>query len=344
MELSERKRRILRAVVDDYIRTAEPVGSSYILNQHKFGISSATIRNEMADLEEQGYLDKPHTSAGRVPSLLGYRVYVDELMQQYTLTMREIALMREALSKRYLELGNIVNDISNTISHLTNLTTLVSTPVAKANRLKSIRFVPIDDVSFVMLLVTSEGVVKNTTIRAKTPVDAQILERLGNYLNNVFSDTELSSITKEALDSQKEMIPMADDLITPIFDYLYRATHALSGFDVIHCGENSIFDYPEFQSVERTKGFFELLRHMDKDIIQSALSESSGTVSILMGDDNPRLKELGLSVVLSKYSIDGKGNGGIAIIGPARMDYPRVVAMLDFLSDNLHKYLNDSEE
>lgn len=340
MELNERKRQILRAIVDDYIRTAEPVGSSYILNKHNLGISSATIRNEMAYLEEMGYLDKPHTSAGRVPSSLGYRAYVDELMQRYTLTVSEIEKMRSSLKKSYLELGNILKDISNTVAHLTNYTTLVSTPYVMTNKIKSIRLVPLDEKSFVMIVVNSGGIVKNTTIALKSNIDLSLLERLGNYLNHTFCEKDISTITESFIDEQKSMIPLSDELINPVFGFLTDVIKSLVGFEVSAIGGANILNYPEFKNINRTKEYFDFIENIDKEFIKDILKDDK--INILIGDENPRLKELGLSMVISNYKINDSMMGGIAIIGPTRMDYSKVVATIDYLKNNLNKYLTDN--
>lgn len=341
LELSDRKRRILRAIVDDYIRTAEPVGSSYILNKHKLGISSATIRNEMAYLEETGYLDKPHTSAGRVPSSLGYRVYVDELMQRYTLTVREIEEMRSSLKKSYLELGNILKDISNTVAHLTNYTTLISTPCISRSSLKSIRLVPLDEKSFVMIVVNNSGIVKNTTITVKNGVDQKVLKRLGNYLNLTFCGREINDISSDFILAQKEIMPLPDEIMNPVMGFLSEVVNTFSGFDISAIGQANILNYPEFKDVNRTKEFFNFVGNIDKNFIREKLTDDK--ISILIGDENPNLKELGLSMVISNYKIKDGIIGGIAIVGPTRMDYSKVVATLDYLKKNLDKYLDGTD-
>lgn len=342
MELNDRKRQILRAIVDDYIRTAEPVGSSYILNKHNLGISSATIRNEMAYLEEMGYLDKPHTSAGRVPSSLGYRAYVDELMQRYTLTVSEIEKMRSSLKKNYIELGNILKDISNTIAHLTNYTTLVSTPYVTATKIKSIRLVPLDEKSFVMIVVNSGGIVKNTTITIKSGIELSLLERLGNYLNHTFCERDISLITPDFIEEQRNMIPVSDEIINPVFAFLSDVIKSLVGFEVSATGGANILNYPEFKNINRTKEFFDFIENIDKEFIKDIIKDDK--ISILIGDENPYLKELGLSMVVSNYKISDGMMGGIAIIGPTRMDYSKVVATLDYLKNNLNKYLTKGDD
>lgn len=338
MDLSDRKRLILRAIVDDYIHTAEPVGSSYILSKYDLGISSATVRNEMAYLEEKGYLDKPHTSAGRVPSSLGYRVYVDELMQRYTLTVNEIEELKSSLLSQYRELGNVVSDISKTIAHMTNYTTIVSTPVIKSSRLKNIKFVVIDNHNLVMILVSSDGVVKSTTLHTGHDIDALSIERLGNFLNASFAEKPFTELTYDYLETQRCLIPISDELLDKIFDFIGVSAKSFIDFDILKSGEANILNFPEFKNIERTKEFFDFIKNMDKTYLTGSFTEGSD-VKVLIGDENPSLKKLGLSMVVSDYTLKDGAKGGIAIIGPTRMDYSKVVATLDYIKNNLNKFL-----
>ena len=339
MDLSERKKQILRAIVDGYIRTAEPVGSSYVLQNNDLGISSATIRNEMAYLEETGYLDKPHTSAGRVPSSMGYRFYVDELMQKYQFTVNEIDRMEDALSKRYSELSNIIKDISNTVSYLTNYTALVSTPITLSSRISCIKFVPIDKHSMVMIIIASDGGVRNTVITAPYELNPDVLGRLEEYLNNIFSNMQFEDVNEEFLRVQRDNIPMEDALINDIFSFISSVSEAQNSFDVINSGLANMLNYPEFSNVEKTKKFFGFIKDIDRDFFAKRVSGDRDTIEVVIGDEEPILKELGLSMVISNYDLGNGQRGGIAIIGPTRMDYSKVVATLDYMKKNTTKYL-----
>lgn len=343
MDLSERKKQILRAIVDGYIRTAEPVGSSYVLNNNDLGISSATIRNEMAYLEETGYLDKPHTSAGRVPSSLGYRFYVDELMQKYQFTVNEIDRMEDALSKRYSELSNIIKDISNTVSYLTNYTALVSTPITQSSRISCIKFVTIDRYSMVMIIISDDGAVRNTVITAPYELNADVLQRLEDYLNNIFSNMQFEDITVDFLSEQRENIPMEDALINDIFDFIRTVSEAQNSFDVINSGLANMLNYPEFSNVEKTKKLFGFIKDIDRDFFAKRVTGDRDTIEVVIGDEEPILKELGLSMVISNYDLGNGQRGGIAIIGPTRMDYSKVVATLDYMKKNTTKYLGSGK-
>ena len=331
MELSDRKKKILQAIIDDYIVTAEPVGSSYILNSHDLGISSATVRNEMAALEKLGYLEKPHTSAGRVPSGLGYRVYVNELMREYSLTLAEINQIKVAMQRQYLEFNKLIANISNVLSGLTNYTTLFTMPTAAAYMIGSIKLIPVDSKSFVMLVVTSNGVVKNTQITISKPYEPEVLERLSNWLNNRFSGVSVDMITKELLEDEKELIPADTHLLESVFSYLEEAVMQLSEVDLELTGTTNIFNHPEFNDIDRAKDFLTFVKKDNRQDLIEVINNTSDDVSVIIGDENPVLKDHNLSMVVSNYNMGDGLKGKLAIIGPTRMDYAKAISTLNYL-------------
>ena len=338
MELSERRRKILQAIVNDYISTAEPVGSSAISKKYDLGISPATIRNEMALLEEQGFLDKPHTSAGRVPSYLGYRVYVNELMQEYRLTLNEMNKIKFSMQKKYIELNKMVSDLSLMMSSLTNYPTVVTSTTNDSVRLKTIRLIYIDEFSYAMIIVTDDGTVKNATIRGKTRLDMEIIEKLSNYLNDKFAGADISLFTEEYLEYEKSLVPIDNSLANSIFEFLSNTITELQDIDMVMYGADSIFNYPEFNDVNKVKDVLKFIDSGKNDFIKSAIKDGDNKIQIYMGDDNPALKEKDLSVVVSNYSIDEHRKGAIAIIGPTRMDYSKVISTLEYITKNLKDY------
>lgn len=339
MELNERKKKILQAIVDDYIQTAEPVGSSYLLGSHNLGVSSATVRNEMALLEELGYLDKPHTSAGRIPSYLGYRTYVNELMQEYRLSLQEINQIKLALQQQYLELGKLIATISNMMSKLTQYTAIVTTPAASSSQIKNIKLIGIDDYSFVMIVVTSDGNVKNQTIRTQKPIDGGVLERLSNYMNQKFSDVEIETLTRETLEQERALIPAENGLLDPVFDFLNSTVEELSDVDVVTTGMTNIFHHPEFNNIDRTKDFLNFLKKDNKQYLRKVLQSGGEKTDVIIADEDPILKEHDLSLVVSNYSLGGGVKGKLAVIGPTRMDYAKVVSTLDYLTACLNGFI-----
>lgn len=332
MELSERKKKILQAIIDDYIASAEPVGSSHILKHHNLGVSSATIRNEMASLEEAGYLEKPHTSAGRVPSYLGYRVYVDQLMNEYRLSMAEINQITAALHKRYIELRRAIDSISDIMSALTDYTAIYTTPASAGIVISNIKLIPVDAKSFVVLAVCSDGSVKNRTIRTAKSCEPDVLEKLSNYLSYRFSGWDASEFTPEVLSAEKAFIPVDESVIDSVFDFLCDIAAESENVDVVMNGTTNIFKHPEFNDIGRTKEFLNFIKKDNSKIIKSLLSGTGDSTSVIIGNENPVLKDKDISLVVSNYSLGGSMKGKLAIIGPTRMDYAKVISTLDYLT------------
>ena len=331
MELSERKKKILQAIIDDYIVSAEPIGSSSILNSHNLGLSSATVRNEMAALEKLGYLEKPHTSAGRVPSGLGYRVYVNELMNEYRLTLGEINQIKIAMERKYMEFNKLISGVSDMLSLLTNYTTVFTMPSASSYTIGSIKLIPIDSRSFVMIIVTSNGVVKNTQISVSGSYKTDILEKLSNWLSNRFVGMSVEMITKESLDSEKDILPVDSNLINPIFEYLANVASELNDVDIQLSGTTNIFNHPEFNNIDKAKDFLTFVKKDNIQGLKQLMANTGDDVSIIIGDENPVLKEHNLSMVVSNYNMGDGFSGKLAIIGPTRMDYAKAVSTLNYL-------------
>jgi len=345
IELSERKEKILQAIIDSYIMTAEPVGSNHILENYDLGVSSATVRNEMAALEEAGYLEKTHISSGRVPSVLGYRTYVNQLMKEYSLSLNEINQIKLALGRQYAEVNKIFSELSNIISLLTNYTTIFTMPMSSGYTIYSVKLIPIDEKSFVMIVVLNDGIVKNRSMRVRNPFEPEILEKLSNYLNSKFVGVSLAALSKDILDEEKNLIPVDGYILDVIFKFLEELAGDIDNCDIVLSGTTNIFKHPEFNDINRTKDFLSFMRKDNgseiKEIINKANLEKA--VSVIIGDENPQLKDHGLSMVVSDYNLGNNLSGKMAIIGPTRMDYAKVISTLGYLSQNLRN-LNESEE
>ena len=343
MELSDRKKKILRAIIDDYIASAEPVGSSHILQNYDLGVSSATIRNEMASLEEAGYLEKPHTSAGRVPSYLGYRVYVDQLMSEYRLSMAEINQISTALRRKYIEMRNSIDSISDVISALTDYAAIYTTPTSSALFVTNIKLIAVDEKSFVALVVASDGSVKNRTIRTSRAYSPDVLDKLSNYLSHRFSHYDARDFDPIMLAKEKPLIPVEDELIDPVFEFLVDLADEAENVDVVLNGTTNIFKHPEFNDIDRTKSFLNFLKKGNSQMLKNLLSETGDSTSVIIGDENPVLKDKDISLVVSNYSLGGGLKGKLAIIGPTRMDYAKVISTVDYLTACINDIINDSK-
>ncbi len=345
MELSERKEKILRAIVDEYIMSAEPVGSAYILESHDLGVSSATVRNEMAALEEAGYLEKTHTSSGRVPSVLGYRTYVNSLMKEYSLTLNEIRQIKNAMARQYMGFDKILSDMSEMMSFLTNYTAVFTTPVSSKYNIRQVKLIPVDQNSFVMLVVLNESVVKNRTMKVKKPYEVEVLEKLSNYLNTKFAGINLNAITDDILEEEKALVPVESGILDLIFNFFSDLVQEIQDCDIVYSGTTNIFNHPEFNDINRTKDFLNFMRSDNRKEIKEIMSKANENkdVSVIIGEENPLLKEHGLSMVVSDYSLGDDLSGKMAIIGPTRMDYAKVISTLQYMSQNLKGLINPEE-
>ncbi len=272
MELSERKLKILQAIISDFIRTAEPVGSRSISKNYDLGISPATIRNEMSDLEELGFLTHPHTSSGRVPSEKAYRLYVNELMNKRELTAAEKGAITEELMNNVAELENLVKRAAHVLSEITNLTAFALTPRKEEDTLKYINLLPLDEYTVVLMLVADSGKVSNTTLRLAKPASEETLRILAktmtyNYRGKTLSEALTFDIIK-AIKADAEAMAMFENDIVPSF---VRTLEDMLNVNLYMDGLTNIFSLPEYNDVSRARMFLEMVNKKDdsKTLIRS---------------------------------------------------------------------------
>lgn len=339
MSLSNRKKMILQALVDDYIATAEPVGSRTIVKRHDIGLSPATIRNEMADLEELGYLDKPHTSAGRIPSHEGYRFYVDSLMQEYRLSTNELQRLHSMMEFRLSEIDRIISKASEAIAKLSEYTTFAMAPVQMESYIKSIRLLLIETCNMLMFIVTNEGLIKNRAVKVSANVSEEYLKKLSEIINAKISGlrsnlVNLTSIfeLKQAVAEHGEIIEAVDEFIKDAFEQKAK---------VYLDGAANIFKYPEYRDLDRAREFLNFID--DEENLQKIMLKSpkGKTVVISIGDENEIVEMKDSSLIMAHYDA-GKGlTGKIGIVGPTRMDYSKIVSYLRCISDGVSKMIKD---
>lgn len=338
MRLGERKRKILRAVVDDYIMTGEPVGSRTIAKRYNLGISSATIRNEMADLEEMGYLEQPYTSAGRIPSDLGYRLYVDELMDKYEISSDFLKL---ELNLDSMNLEDIVKYMTKLLSKVTSYTSAAITPQLKKYILKGIYLLPIDKKMVLLLVVTSTGINRECLINLDRELEQGILEKVSNIINDKFAEKEIENFAFDIMDKILVELKAYDyeNEIRQILSLLHRNLKALYNKEIFLSGTNNILNFPEYNDVNKAKLFFSVLE--DKEALLDVLEpDTSTSIKITIGKENKyeELKEC--SVLKATYSVDDKVLGSIGFIGPKRMEYSKLIAILNKICEDLNTLLS----
>lgn len=324
--MDERKIKILQAIIDDYIDTAEPVGSRTIAKKYDLGISSATIRNEMSDLEEMGYLVQLHSSSGRIPSDKGYRLYVDKLMKHTDISQEEELMIKNMiLSPSIYEMEKAIKQSVLLLSTLTRLTCVVRAPSVRKSFLKSIQLLYIDKLDVLLVVLTDNGVIKNNVIRVKAIVDNEKISKLNDILNVFLKGLTIEEISHnlivELKDSLKDHEEIIDTLVESVFESLNE-----SGTTAVYLeGVRNIFDYPEYRDIEKAKNFLTLLD--DKQNIKSLLGSEQG-VSVSIGSENFLDEAKECSIITAVYGIKGRTLGSIGIIGPTRMNYSKTIAIL----------------
>ncbi len=336
MELGERKRKILQAIIDDYIETAEPVGSRSISKRHDMGLSPATIRNEMADLEEMGYLDKPHTSAGRIPSQLGYRFYVDSLMNRYSMNDVEKEALRRAMGLRIRMFDQLMEEASAALSKITHYTTIASMERSDRVIIRGVRLFPIDYRVAILVLMTDDGSEQNCTVKIPQGVTEKEISQISAYLDTYLHNVCLQDISLPMLTEMKKMLARYPELYASVVDFLEECMEKVRESEVFVDGASHILNHPEYSDLSRARDLLSFLD--DRDNLHSLMEEthSEHPISIKIGSENKIEEMKNCSVVISHYNIGDKLTGRIGIIGPTRMDYAKVVSLLEGVTDRLN--------
>ena len=332
MELTERKKQILRAIVDSYIRTAEPVGSKTISQLPGMDFSPATIRNEMADLTSMGLLEQPHTSAGRVPSAAGYRLYVDELMQDYRLSMDETKTINQAMEVKMQEVDKMISQVGKLVSKMTVLPAYAVAARSSQRTVKRFDLILAEAGSFILVVMLSDNQVQNKLIRLPLDVSQEDLRLLSAVLNASLTELTADEITPELLAKVTRSAAGAASLVPVIVDYtveLLKKTHS----EVYMTGQAKLLGQPEYHDVEKAQ---EVLTSLDEDVISNLPATlSSGTTQILVGPENVAKELKDSSVVITKFDIGDGMQGMIGVVGPTRMDYAKITARLSYFAENL---------
>lgn len=336
--LNERKFKILQAIIHDYIETAEPVGSRTLSKKYDLGVSPATIRNDMADLEELGYITQPYTSSGRIPSDKGYRLYVDKFMfLKKTPNFKKDLLELEILNK-ISEIDQILQYSSKLLSQVTNYTTVAVAPQIKESKLKHIQFVPIDSENVLAIIVTDSGTVKKPIIRLDKKISESNFEAISNFLNDKLYGMPIENIEQSLIEILNHEFKSLSNTIDKIIPEMFRSLDEINNMDMFLNGTMNIFNFPEYNNILKARSFLEFLeeRHILNDLITSFNTEG---LNISIGSENIYKEVKDCSLITATYKIDNKTLGWLSVIGPTRMEYSNVVSIMAeanrFISDLL---------
>jgi len=333
MLLTDRQLLILQVIVDDFIRSAQPVGSRSLSKKGEISFSSATIRNEMADLEELGYIEKTHTSSGRVPSEKGYRYYVDHLLSPQVLNPKDISIIQSIFAEKIFEFETIIQKAAKILSELTNYTSIVLGPAVSINKLKKIQIIPLNKETAVAIFVTDTGHVENRTFSVPASIDASDIEKTVNILNERLSGVPLeeldNKIYKEVATLLRQHIHNYDFMLHTIADSFKMPVTEKLFFG----GKTNMLSQPEFHDFAKIRN---LLMMIDQDEwIYNLIRKDSAGIHVKIGRENKISAMEDCSLITATYSVGSANLGTIAILGPTRMEYSRVISLLKFLSRDL---------
>jgi heat-inducible transcriptional repressor len=336
MALSERKLKILQAIISDFINSAEPIGSRTLSKKLGISISPATIRNEMSDLEDMGYLTHPHTSAGRVPSDKAYRLYVNSLMDKYELQDEDKEKISARLSNKFDELDKALANAAEILSELTNLTSFALTPGIDSNKLKYINLIPVDETNLVMMLVTESGKVSNKVVKTTEAYSREKIEFLSKFLTVNYKGKKLSDIITEDIlhNCEKELSNMGK-IVENVMPNFLNTLESMMNVELYLDGLTNIFAIPEYNNIERAKIFLEII-NKKKELTEVLLNRDSGVI-ITIGNENSSEAIQECSLITASYCVDGKCIGKLGVIGPTRMNYGEITSIIEYMTENLSK-------
>ncbi|MDP4159531.1 MAG: heat-inducible transcriptional repressor HrcA [Bacillota bacterium] len=338
MQMDERKRKILRAIVQDYIATAEPIGSRTIARKFDLGVSPATIRNEMADLEDLGYIEQPHTSAGRIPSDAGYRYFVDCLMDPQVLNDEEKEIIERESTKRIQQIQEVISHTSKLLSELTNLTSIVLGPHKAKSAFGKMHFLPYQPGQVIMVIVKENGVVENHIVDVGENITAEELQKVAGVFNQKMRGYSLDHVKRSLLHEiyselsrQRHLIDNTLDMLSTILDDSEEEDRVYLG------GTLNILNQPEFKDLSKVKTLFKVFE--ENEPLKKLLHPNQEGLNVTIGGENTLKEFQDCSVISANYKVNGITIGAVGVLGPTRMDYAKAIAIVDFMTRSLTEVL-----
>ncbi len=341
MDLNQRKLSILKSIIDEYIDKGEPVGSKHLVEYGNISLSPATIRNEMSELEEMGYLDKPHTSAGRIPSNAAYRVYVEQLMESYRLNVEELELLNELTRYKTDELNKLMERAGKVFSEITHCASLSLMRSTGANCVSRYDVMPIDETSFLLAIILPDNSVKSKHIKTQTKLNHNDVQLVKEILNKRLCNVPIDSVSiTEIMELEKEFGHLGA-LVNMLVKSIYSCVCDVGGNDVKIEGISNLLNYPEFKNIDRVKNLISMVEQKGttfKNVLdmQNADSSSSNTeLKIYIGDENTSNELSDTSMVFCSLPLGNGNDVVLGILGPKRMDYGKVISALKIFAENL---------
>lgn len=332
--LDERKRKILQAIINDYISTAEPIGSRTIARKYDLGISSATIRNEMADLELLGYIEQLHTSSGRIPSVKGYRLYVDDLLALPAITENEMNLIRNWYNAKVRRIEEVFQETAKIISRMTKNVSLVLAPQLSQATFRCLQFLPLDEHRVIVVVMTDAGFVENKIIVIPAGTTLEDFQRISLTINQHLSGQSLDSIKPSVLKKIRADVMRDAGWFETVIEAIAQALTVEKNERVYLGGTTQLFSQPEFRDVDRVKNILLMLE--EEQLLCDILHSHDGNgIAVTIGEENKYSGIQDCSMISATYHLDGQVIGTVAVLGPTRMEYGRIMSLLDFMNSHL---------
>ena len=343
MELTERKKKVLRCIVELYIRTAEPVGSKAIAEMPDMNYSSATIRNEMADLTTMGYLEQPHTSAGRIPSPAGYRLYVDELMADYRLSMDEAHSINTAIEEKMQRVDKMVEKVAKLVSQATDLPAISMASRPAGATVKRFELILAGSGSVILVLMLSNDEVVNKLIKLPVETGETELKLLSAVLNAAMAEMPAEEFTASLMERIMNSAGSAAALVPVIVEFTAETLRRSSTTNMAVAGQARLLQHPEYRDIDKAQ---RMLTTLDEDSLSNlpAVMQGANGTRVLVGPENVAEELKDTSVVMTKFDIGDGLQGMIGVVGPTRMDYAKVTARLSYFAESLSKMFNKPEQ
>ena len=332
--LDDRKKQILQAIIEEYIQTAEPVSSNAIVQKYELDFSSATVRNEMVELEKIGYLDKPHTSSGRVPSAKGYRFYVDELIKDDDISLEEVKYIQSKLETKVNQMEELTKIATNTLSEITHYPTVSIGPNTRNQNIEDIKFVLLGSRTMMAIILTDVGIIKETIIKFDEDVSAEQIETLSTLFNSKLKGKPIDEINEPIEEYIFSEMNYSLNVIKPIISEMKKVINEQS--NIYLEGANKAFEFPEFKSLELAKNFVNVLdeKELVIDMLNSGIAQD---INVYIGNENENEELKDFSIITFNHKVGGKQLGTIGIIGPTRMDYSKVISVMKYINKKMNE-------
>ena len=344
MELDERKQKILQAIIRNYMETGEPVGSRTISKYSDMNLSSATIRNEMSDLEEMGYIVQPHTSAGRIPSDKGYRLYVDRILEEKN---HEVQELKDLMIERTDKMEQVLKQVVKVLAANTNYATMVSAPTYHRNKLKFIQLSKVNATQILTVIMIEGNIVRNKVIDVTEELDQETVLKLNILLNSVLNGLSIEEINLAMIQNLKEQAGIHSELVGSVIDAVAEVIHSEDEVEIYTSGATNIFRYPELSDNGKASELISTFEEKQQlsDLVNQTLENSdSKGIQVYIGQETPIQSMKDCSVVTATYELGEGLQGTIGIIGPKRMDYENVLKTLKTLTEQLDEIYNRNKK